>query len=115
MAHSLSAAGNGICTIYGSWRSSLRRADAGSLCKRDATRIMSKLLLFGLLGLVAYLVLRGMGRPNAPRPRGRREAERMVMCAHCGVHLPEGECLRSGKYCYCCERHRVLGPIEPRS
>lgn len=73
---------------------------------------MSKLLLFGLLGLLVYLILRGMGRPNTRSARGPRAAEKMVLCAHCGVHLPEGECLRSGEYCYCCEAHRVLGPIE---
>lgn len=75
---------------------------------------MSKLLLFGLLGLVIYLIFRGMGltKGQGRSPQGRRAAEKMVLCAHCGVHLPESECLRSGEHCYCCEAHRVLGPPE---
>ena len=88
----------------------------GEVWRRDGhgIRSMSKLLMFVLLGLAAYLILRGMGRPKERTKQRRREAEQMVLCAHCGVHLPEGECLRSGEHCYCCEAHRVIGPIERR-
>lgn len=35
--------------------------------------------------------------------------EKMVVCAHCGVYLPEGEALidNAGKT-YCCEAHRSI-------
>jgi uncharacterized protein len=72
--------------------------------------IMSKLLLFGLLAFLAYLFFRGTNRPKSGPAQGPRPAEQMVECAQCGVHLPEGESLRSGEHCYCCEAHRVLGP-----
>lgn len=91
------------------------RGDTGSRRSRGSTSIMSKLLLFGLLGLIAYLIFRGMGRPKGGSTQGRRPAEKMVLCAHCGVHLPEGESLRSGEHHYCCEAHRVLGPLKRNS
>ena len=74
---------------------------------------MSKLLLFGLLGLLVYLILRASGRKRrgseaAPTPA----TERMVACAQCGLNLPETESLQSGERYYCCEQHRELGPAE---
>ena len=76
---------------------------------------MSKLFVFALLAFIAYLVFRGMGRPKGGSTRGPRPAEKMVLCARCGVHLPEGESLKSGEHCYCCEAHRILGPQERNS
>ena len=76
---------------------------------------MSKLLLFALLGLLAYLMLRGMGRPKGRGVPGQRPAEDMVACARCGLNLPATESLRSGKHGYCCEAHRVLGPRQEKN
>jgi len=39
--------------------------------------------------------------PEAPRP-----VERMVRCAHCGVHLPESDALADGGAHYCNAAHR---------
>ncbi|TRZ69692.1 MAG: hypothetical protein D4S02_01650 [Rhodocyclaceae bacterium] len=72
---------------------------------------MSKLLLFGLLAVIAYLFLRSAGRRQR-KPPGAPPAQEMVACVHCGVHLPEGESLKSGGQNYCCEQHRELGPLE---
>ena len=72
---------------------------------------MSKLLLIGLLAVVVYLILRGAGRRQR-KPPGAPPAQSMVACAHCGVHLPESESLKSGELHYCCEQHRGLGPLE---
>lgn len=71
---------------------------------------MSKLLLFALLAFCAYLFWRSLGRGKRRQHPESRPAEEMVACARCGVHLPEGESLRSGEHRYCCEEHRVLGP-----
>ena len=77
---------------------------------------MSKLLLYALLAFCAYLFFRSLGRGRTGTHHARREppAQEMVACAQCGVHLPEGESLQSGEHRYCCEEHRVLGPLEPR-
>lgn len=71
---------------------------------------MSKLLLIGLLALVVYLILRGAGRRQR-KPPVTPAAQSMVACAHCGVHLPESESLKSGDRHYCCEQHQELGPL----
>lgn len=71
---------------------------------------MRKLLILGLLGLIFYFFLqnRRKVRENSSPP----EAQKMVSCAQCGVHLPESESLPSGGRNYCCEEHRGLGPRE---
>lgn len=78
---------------------------------------MTKILIFALLAFCAYLFFRslGRGRGGDSPPRGERPAQEMVACAQCGVHLPEGDSLRSGEHRYCCDEHRVLGPRQPRA
>ncbi len=83
------------------------------VCRHAHISTMSKLFFLGLLGVVVYLVLRGMrrsadaaSRPVPPEPA----AQTMVACAQCGVHLPQSESLTSGDRFYCCEQHRELGP-----
>lgn len=85
---------------------------------------MRNLLLF-VLFLVGVFYLRralrrpvgGMGRdggssarpaPEAP-PRERLEAEQMVACAHCGLHVPESEGVRDNGAFFCSAEHRRLG------
>jgi uncharacterized protein len=51
--------------------------------------------------------------------RGRQgadvEAEAMVDCAHCGVHLPSSEALRDdAARTYCSNEHRIAGPRSER-
>lgn len=72
---------------------------------------MTKLLLFGLLAVLAYLFLRGTGRRRSVPPQ-TPAAQKMVACAHCGVNLPEIESVKSGGQHYCSEQHRGLGPLE---
>jgi uncharacterized protein len=73
---------------------------------------MSKLLLFGLLGLLVYLILRASGRKRRGSAAPMSATEQMVACAQCGLNLPETESLKSGERYYCCEQHRELGPAE---
>lgn len=72
---------------------------------------MAKLLMFGLLAVIVYLILRAAGRRQR-KPPAAPPAQAMVACAHCGVNLPESESLRSGEQHFCCEQHRELGPLE---
>lgn len=72
---------------------------------------MSKLILLLFLGLLAYLIYKGFKRksPGRESEPGPKEPERMVSCAHCGVHLPESEALEREGRRYCSEEHRRLG------
>jgi uncharacterized protein len=50
--------------------------------------------------------------PSAAPPPRAPEAEGMLACAHCGVHLPASESLRLGTQAYCCAAHRDAGPRD---
>ncbi|BAL26211.1 PP0621 family protein [Azoarcus sp. KH32C] len=78
---------------------------------------MRNLLIFILILVAIWWVRRIVSRSDDSAHRGgggarRRDAddvERMVGCAHCGVHVPESECVRDGETFYCSEEHRRLG------
>ncbi|HSD43564.1 MAG TPA: PP0621 family protein [Burkholderiales bacterium] len=71
---------------------------------------MGKLLLLILVGIVAYLLWKGLARnarPGGERPPGA-DAERMVGCSQCGVHLPISEAVEfEGKF-FCSDEHRRI-------
>jgi len=73
---------------------------------------MIKLLLFGLLVLLVYLILRDKRQAGGTVPPAARPAEQMVECAHCGLHLPQEESISSGGFHFCCEQHRGCGPLK---
>ncbi|GAB4180015.1 MAG: hypothetical protein Fur0039_24540 [Rhodocyclaceae bacterium] len=65
-----------------------------------------------LLAVLAWLFFKGSkrrsGTRGGPGGRGERSPERMVSCAHCGVHLPESEAVKRGQSYFCCDEHRRL-------
>ena len=66
---------------------------------------MSRLLFLGLVIFVVYLLIRFF-RKRKSGDAVSGQAEDMVCCVHCGVHLPRNEAiLASGKF-YCSEAHR---------
>lgn len=85
-----------------------------------------RLLLWLVLALLVVLALRkklfaggadsatGQGpqqdRPDIGRPGqgGEREAETMVCCAHCQLHVPASEAVYRDRQAYCCEEHARL-------
>jgi uncharacterized protein len=77
---------------------------------------MGRIFFFVLLGLAAYLAwrwvklqrLRDTRAPGAPP----RQAQAMVSCATCGLHLPRQEALAKDEHYYCCEEHRRGAPPE---
>ena len=79
---------------------------------------MGRLLLWVVLGFVAWMLLRPKRGPAPPdaarRPHAARapaaRAEAMVDCAACGLHLPASEAIRDGARLYCCTAHRDQGP-----
>lgn len=70
---------------------------------------MTKVILLILAGLLAYWFI--CGRPGR-RPKSAAPtvaAEKMVVCAHCGLHLPESDALTGDGRSYCCDEHRRHG------
>lgn len=70
------------------------------------------LLLAGVL-VVYWMVRSSLRRRNrverhndAPSANTNNEAEKMVRCAQCGVHLPRGESLVVRGQFYCCAEHQ---------
>lgn len=80
---------------------------------------------FLLWALLIYLAWRWYETKKAAEAAGTREqsasaqaadaepadtaaAEKMVACAHCGIHLPESEAVRGQNALpYCCDAHRA--------
>lgn len=70
---------------------------------------MAKLLLLILLAFVIAQVWRQARQRalDAERQKPQPGApERIVACAHCGVHVPESEAVRDTGYVFCCAAHR---------
>jgi len=68
---------------------------------------MSRLLFLAVIATVVYWLLRSYRR-QLPKDEEDTsgQAEDMVRCIHCGVHLPKHESiLASGEY-FCSEAHR---------
>ena len=46
--------------------------------------------------------------PKKPTPQQNLGPDAMVVCQHCGVHLPSRESVRGRLGAYCCTEHRRL-------
>lgn len=65
---------------------------------------MKYLMLLALAAVLWWVWSKRRETPPAVAPE--RPVERMVSCAHCGVHLPESDALKDGKGFYCSQAHR---------
>ena len=78
--------------------------------------MIGRLLLYVLLGMVAWWLLRPARRVAPPPASDAASAgkgakpEDMVDCARCGLHFPASEAVRDGARLYCCTAHRDAGP-----
>jgi uncharacterized protein len=75
------------------------------------------LILVVLVAVVAWMVMsrrrpdRKTKPPEAKRQTKTDEPARMLVCAHCGVHLPQSETVSDAEgRAYCTEAHRLAGP-----
>jgi uncharacterized protein len=75
--------------------------------------MMAKILLFAVLALVIYLALRarslGASRRYGKSATPNEQAEAIVACCRCGVHVPASESLLKDGRHYCSDEHRRLG------
>jgi len=83
--------------------------------------MVSRILLWVVLGIVAWWMLRPRRQGTPPRQAPHAPAaaaappEAMVDCAACGLHFPASEALRDGAArVYCCTAHRDAGPRGAR-
>jgi uncharacterized protein len=73
-----------------------------------------KLVLFLVLGLVIVWMLRASVRRrdaapgSKPQTQPGPQAEDMVACAQCGMHLPRSEALPGRGGLFCGEAHRLV-------
>lgn len=68
---------------------------------------MSRLIFLLAVGVLVYLLLRSLRRPpQSGQAEAAPDAEDMVRCAQCGVHLPRSESVQAEGRTFCCEAHR---------
>lgn len=70
-----------------------------------------KYLLIIAIALVVWLAWKKRslpsGKASTPAPPAPREPEQMVVCAHCGVHLPVSDSVIEQDRHFCSEAHRL--------
>jgi len=76
---------------------------------------MTKAIFLIFVVLIAYWIFSGhfrrsgnQGVENVSAPQ-TKDPEKIVVCAHCHLHIPEKEALSAGGLFFCCDEHRQLG------
>lgn len=78
---------------------------------------MSRLLFLTVVIVIVYWLLKSYRKqlPGEDKPKktgccdgAHGYAEDMVLCVHCGVHLPKGEGIQADGKFYCSEEHRRI-------
>ncbi len=67
---------------------------------------MSRLIFLFAIAAVIYLLIKSYRKNLPEKEQSEAEAEDMVRCAHCGLHLPAGESIRASGQQFCCAAHR---------
>lgn len=68
---------------------------------------MSRLLFLAAIAVVVYWLFQAYRKRPPEGPEAGGQAEDMVRCAHCGVHLPKRESVQAEGVYFCCEAHRT--------
>lgn len=69
---------------------------------------MSRLLFLTAVIAIIYWLLKSYRKQLHKEDTASMQAEDMVLCVHCGVHLPKSESLQAGGKFYCSEEHRRI-------
>jgi uncharacterized protein len=96
----------------------LRRcADTARLAKlpvyyrEESTMGLFRLLFWIAIIAAAFWLWRRFTRPAPRRPHEHTDnAEPMVRCEHCGVHIPRLHALPKDQHWYCSQAHLEQGP-----
>ncbi|ACT49481.1 MULTISPECIES: PP0621 family protein [Methylovorus] len=77
---------------------------------------MAKLLLLVVAAWLVYSILKRYAKNLDTRDTRPSGEEKMVKCAHCGVHLPQSESVRMAQTDYCSLAHAQLhSPDQTRN
>jgi len=68
---------------------------------------MKYLLLFAVIAVVWLLWKKHSAPSGKAVPPTPRDPERMVVCAHCGVHLPVSDSVSEQGRHFCSDAHRL--------
>lgn len=74
---------------------------------------MSRLLFLVVVAAVVYWLLKSYRKQLPKDGDASGQAEDMVRCVHCGVHLPKRESILAGGNYYCSEAHRRAHADKP--
>lgn len=69
-----------------------------------------RLLFWLALIAAAFWLWRRFTRPPQQRTGAAEQAQPMVRCAHCGVHIPRLHALPQDERWYCSQAHLEQGP-----
>lgn len=64
------------------------------------------IILAAVIALAVSMYRRWQAANNPDAPKSNSTAA-MKKCAHCGIHLPEQDALKSGEHYFCSEQHRL--------
>ena len=65
-----------------------------------------RIIIIGLVIWLVYRLIKNWLDKPAPKKRPAKEIGNMVRCAHCGLHVPKIESIKSAGVHYCCQEHR---------
>lgn len=86
------------------WRPGRLPSRAGRQHDGCARNVMKYLLLLLVLGLL-WVSWKKRQVPPAPPRAPEKPISAMLLCAHCGVHFPEGEGVAAGGQTFCSSAH----------
>lgn len=69
---------------------------------------MGRLLFLTAVIVIVYWLLKSYRKQLPKGDTASMQAEDMVRCVHCGVHLPKRESIQAGDKFYCSEEHRRM-------
>jgi uncharacterized protein len=72
---------------------------------------MKYLLLVAIVAVIWLALKKRPPRSGRQPTPATRDPERMVVCAHCGVHLPESESVSENGASFCSDAHRLAARV----